>query len=139
MLVALVVFTLVGHPSVLLPANWRGGSLVYLALIYPVVWHFLLRARALNGHAPDRPDRVLGAIGLSSLLLAIAAISVAIGFTAPGRSSELTQYLDLVGRVFLVVALRSPALHGGGRPRRCRVGREPGRAREASTSQSPGP
>ncbi len=105
MLVALVVFTLVGHPGVLLPANWRGGSLVYLALIYPVVWQFLFRARTLNGHAPERPARVLGAIGLSSLLLVIAAISVAIGLTAPGRSSELTQYLDLVGRVFLMVPI----------------------------------
>ncbi len=103
MLVALTAFTLIGHPGVLLPANWRGGSLVYLALIYPVVWKFLFRARALNGHAPDRPARVLGAIGLSSLLLMIATVSVAIGLTAPGRSSELNHYLDLVGQVFLMV------------------------------------
>ena len=103
LMVALVVFTLVGHPGVLLPANWRNGTLIYLALIYPVAWQFLVRARPLNHHAPDRPARVLGAIGLSSLLLVVAAMSAAVGLTAPGVTNGLNNYLDLVGRVFLMV------------------------------------
>ncbi len=103
LIVALVVFTLVGHPGVLLPANWRNGTLIYLALIYPVAWQFLVRAKPLNEHAPERPARVLGAIGLSSLLLVVAAMSAAVGLTAPGVSNGLNSYLDLVGRVFLMV------------------------------------
>jgi hypothetical protein len=103
LMVALVVFTLVGHPGVLLPANWRNGTLIYLALIYPVALQFLGRARSLNDHASDRPARVLGAIGLSALLLVVAATSSAVGLTAPGVTNGLNGYLDLVGRVFLMV------------------------------------
>ena len=101
--VALVVFTLIGHPGVLLPGDWRNRSFFYLALVYPVAWTFLFRARELNGHAAERPARVLGAIAWSSLLLVITVVLVGTGFK-PGASVE-AEFLDLIGRSVLMVPL----------------------------------
>ncbi len=116
LLVALVVFTLIGHPGVLLPAGWRTGTLFYLALVYPVAWQFLVRARELNGHAPVRPARVLGAIALAALLLVIAAVDVGAGVAGPGVS-VLSEFLDDVGRTFLMVPFAALLVAELSRPR----------------------
>jgi len=105
LVVALVMFTLIGHPGFLLPASWGSGNLFYLSLVYPVAWLLVFRAGTLNDHAPNRPARVLGALGLSGLLLVLAAVDVAVGVDRPGVANGLDSYLHLVGRTFLMVPL----------------------------------
>ncbi|MGH3430469.1 MAG: hypothetical protein ACRDQZ_23355, partial [Mycobacteriales bacterium] len=104
-LVALVLFTLIAHPGTLLPAGWKSGILFYLALIYPVSRHFLFGASTLNTHLTERPARVLGAIGLSALLLVVAAMNIGVKSTGPGIEGELSVFLADVGRYFLMVPL----------------------------------
>lgn len=100
---ALVVSTLVAHPGILIPSEWRSGTLFFLALIYAPAYRFLFDATSLNERREDHAARVVRAAGVSALLLTVTMFGVAEDQVGPGLASPLDLFLKDAGRLFLAV------------------------------------
>jgi hypothetical protein len=100
LLFVLVLSTMVAHAGALIPGNWRTGQWFYLALVFPVAYGFLLGARPLNEQASRRELKVLGALALTTVVLAMTTIKVFNGDVRPGALSDAD-----AGKAFLQVPL----------------------------------
>lgn len=100
LLFVLVLSTMVAHAGALIPVNWRTGHWYYLALVFPVAYGFLLDARPLNEQARRREAKVLGALALTTVVLAMTTLKMFNGEVTPGGLADAD-----AGRAFLQVPL----------------------------------
>lgn len=74
LVLTVVCFWVLSYSSWLSLPSWRGEIWFYVALVVPVAWQLLVRARTLNSGSGDaRAATTLGSIGLVGLVLAVVA------------------------------------------------------------------
>ena len=86
LLMILGLSTAVTYAGALLAAE-VGAILFWLGFAFPLAAQFLLDSVGLNRQTEDRPGRVLGAVGFSTLSLSMALPLVALGFASPDAAS----------------------------------------------------
>ncbi|MCV0402667.1 MAG: hypothetical protein K5924_03035 [Chloroflexi bacterium] len=88
----LVVVTLMTRGSTLIMPGWS-LTLFYVALVFPLLYELGLDSQDLNEPAPNRPTRVLHAVGLRAGALTLLFVGLGAGFTTPDDDAALVAFV----------------------------------------------
>lgn len=92
------------------------NATAHLTLLIPVVWTFLFHAGSLNRDSPKRSGRLLQALGLAAVTLALAAYQLAIQPPGAGDVGAVIRFLVVPAFAATLVAVTVSAWRSGGAP-----------------------
>lgn len=98
----LVLATILTYTGLWVPQALRHGYLFYIALVFPVVYAFMLDSEALN-RAADRASAVVLALGATTFALAVTVMLVADTTVSPDSATGNSVIAEAMLKVPLVV------------------------------------
>jgi hypothetical protein len=115
LVLALVVSTVLAWSNSITSGMIGRSATDHLSLLLPVLWSFVLNARALNRHSAERPAVLLGGMGLATATLALASYQVTANRGASSLGDIIAQLVTPPLAAVLVAATitswRRPATH----------------------------